>query len=47
MSIELPIRFNRGSDFKIKYDPENNIPPLSEIRRVLKDSKDFILKSFA
>lgn len=47
MSIELPIRFKRESNFKIKYDPESPIPPVTEIRKVLKDSKDFILKNFS
>ena len=47
MSIELPIRFKRRSDFKIEYDPENPVPLIDEIRKVLKNSKAFILKNFS
>jgi len=47
MSIELPIRFKRGSDFKIKYDPKSQIPSIAEIRKVLKDSRDFISKKLS
>lgn len=43
MSIELPLRFYRGSDFKIQCDPDSKPPPLSEIREVLQESKEFIL----
>ena len=44
MGIEIPFRFRRGSDFKIKYDPAAATPSLSEIRKALRASKDFIVK---
>ena len=47
MSIELPLHFTRGSDFKIKYDPDNEPPSLSEINKVLRDSKDYILENLS
>lgn len=43
MSIELPIRFKRGIDFELKYNPNSDIPPLSVIRKVLLESREFIL----
>lgn len=43
MSIELPLRFFRGPDFKIRYNPEVEPPPLSSICAVLRESKDWIL----
>lgn len=46
MSIELPLRFYRGSDFKIQYTPHNKPPPLSEIHKVLQESKEFVLGNF-
>jgi sugar phosphate isomerase/epimerase len=42
MSIELPLRFFRGSDFKIRYDPAVEPPLLSSVFGVLRESKDFI-----
>lgn len=42
MSIELPLRFERGADFVIFRDLNSPVPELSEIRKVLKDSLDFI-----
>jgi len=42
MSIELPLRFERGADFVIFRNPASRAPELSEIRKVLKDSLDFI-----
>jgi sugar phosphate isomerase/epimerase len=42
MSIELPLRFYRRSDFKIHYDPAVGPPPLSSICGILRESKDFI-----
>jgi sugar phosphate isomerase/epimerase len=46
MSIELPLRFYRRSDFKIQYNLNSKPPPLSEIHKVLQKSKEFILGNF-
>jgi sugar phosphate isomerase/epimerase len=45
MSIELPLRFYRGSDFRIRYDPAGKPPSLSEIRRILEKSKNWVLEN--
>jgi sugar phosphate isomerase/epimerase len=45
MSIELPLRFYRGSDFKMRYDSARKPPSLAKIRRVLRESKHCVLEN--
>jgi sugar phosphate isomerase/epimerase len=42
MSIELPLRFHRGADYKIARHPGSEPVPLVKIREVLSASRSFI-----
>jgi sugar phosphate isomerase/epimerase len=44
MSIELPVRYKRGADFKMIRDPSADPPPLEKICRMILDSKEYVLK---
>lgn len=42
MSIELPLRFKRGADFKMRSDQSGDPPQLERICRMIQDSKQYV-----